>query len=108
MRTRQEIPAFFYREGSYEGILKSGIEVKVSSEGFWQNVQQLHGAKIHIFDNDTSGEIRSIWMTVRYRCGQSNELPPVWIFYYLLMRDRSMGSCLSWADKVLPILLGKR
>ena len=33
MRTRQEIPAFFYREGSYEGILKSGIEVKVSSEG---------------------------------------------------------------------------
>ena len=33
IRTRQEIPAFFYREGSYEGILKSGIEVKVSSEG---------------------------------------------------------------------------
>ena len=33
MRTRQEIPAFLYREGSYEGILKSGIEVKVSSEG---------------------------------------------------------------------------
>ena len=32
MRTRQEIPAFFYREGSYEGILKSGIEVKVSSD----------------------------------------------------------------------------
>ena len=24
---------FLYREGSYEGILKSGIEVKVSSEG---------------------------------------------------------------------------
>lgn len=45
-----------------------------------QNVQQLHGAKIHIFDNDTSGEIRSIWMTVRYRCGQSNDLSPVWIF----------------------------
>lgn len=21
----------------------------------WQNVQQLHGAMIHIFDNDTSG-----------------------------------------------------
>lgn len=32
MRTRQEIPAFLYREGSHEGILKSGIEVKVSSE----------------------------------------------------------------------------
>ena len=32
MRTRQDIPAFFYREGSYEGILKLGIEVKVSSE----------------------------------------------------------------------------
>lgn len=32
MRTRQEISAFFYREGSYEEILKSGIEVKVSSE----------------------------------------------------------------------------
>lgn len=32
MRTRQEIPAFLYREGSYEGILKSGIEVKVKSD----------------------------------------------------------------------------
>ena len=32
MRTRQEIPAFLYREGSYEGILKSGIEVKAGSE----------------------------------------------------------------------------
>ena len=32
MRTRQEIPAFFYREGLYEGILKLGSEVKVSSE----------------------------------------------------------------------------
>ena len=33
MRTRQEIPAFYiYIEGSYNGILKSGIEVKVSSE----------------------------------------------------------------------------
>ena len=32
MRTRQEIPAFFYREVSYEGMLKLGIEVKVSSE----------------------------------------------------------------------------
>ena len=27
-------------------------------------------------------------------------------FCYLLMRDRSMGSCLSWADKVLPIEFG--
>ena len=45
-------------------------------------------------------------MTVRYRCGQSNDLPPVWIFCCLLMRDRSMGSCLSWADKVLPIEVG--
>lgn len=69
-------------------------------------MQQLHGAKIHIFDNDTSGEIWSIWMTVRYRCGQSNDLSPAWIFCYLLMRDRSMGSCLSWADKVLPIEFG--
>ena len=34
MRTRQELPAFFYIiEGSaYEGILKSGIEVKVVSD----------------------------------------------------------------------------
>ena len=32
------------------------------------------------FDNDTSGEIRSIWMTVQDRCGQSNDLSPVWIF----------------------------
>ena len=80
MRTRQEIPAFFYREGSYEGILKSGIEVKVSSEGCLAKCAAVARAKIHIFDNDTSGEIRSIWMTVRYRCGQSNDLPPVWIF----------------------------
>jgi hypothetical protein len=43
-------------------------------------------------------------MTVQDRCGQSNDLPPVWIFCCLLMRDRSMGSCLSWADKVLPIM----
>lgn len=69
-------------------------------------MQQLHGAKIHIFDNDTSGEIRSIWMTVQDRCGQSNDLSPVWIFCYLLMRDRSMGSCLLWADKVMPIEFG--
>ena len=47
-------------------------------------------------------------MTVRYRCGQSNELTPEWIFYYLLMRDRSMGSCLSRAGKVLPIEFGVR
>lgn len=35
MRTRQELPAFFYNyiEGSaYEGILKSGIEVKAVSD----------------------------------------------------------------------------
>ena len=71
---------FFYIEGSYEGILKSGIEVKVSSEGCLAKCAAVARAKIHIFDNDTSGEIRSIWMTVRYRCGQSNDLPPVWIF----------------------------
>ena len=57
MRTRQEIPAFFYREGSYEGILKSGIEVKVSSEGCLAKMcSSCTGQKIHIFDNDTSGE----------------------------------------------------
>ena len=33
MRTRQELPAFFFMEGSiYEGILKSGIEVKAVSD----------------------------------------------------------------------------
>lgn len=32
MRIRHEIPAFFYIEGLCEGILKIGIEVKVSSE----------------------------------------------------------------------------
>ena len=31
MRIRHEIPALFYIEGLYEGILKIGIEVKVSS-----------------------------------------------------------------------------
>ena len=34
-------------------------------------------ALIHIFDNDTSGLVWSDEMTVRYRCGQCNELPPV-------------------------------
>ncbi len=37
-------------------------------------------------------------MTVRYRCGQSNDLSPVWIFHYLLMRDKNI-SYLSWGDK---------
>ena len=34
MRTRQELPAFFYiiEGGAYEGILKSGIEVKAVSD----------------------------------------------------------------------------
>ena len=34
----------------------------------------------HIFDNDTSGGIRSVLVTVQDRCGQCNELSPVWIF----------------------------
>lgn len=40
----------------------------------------------HIFDNDTSGLVRSDKMTVRYRCGQCNELPPVRIFSYLSIK----------------------
>lgn len=46
----------------------------------WRKVQQLHEAMRHIFDNDTSGFSGQFRMTVRYRCGQCNELPPVWIF----------------------------
>ena len=40
-------------------------------------------AMIHIFDKDTSELVRSDKMTVRYRCGQCNELSPVRIFSYL-------------------------
>lgn len=45
----------------------------------WQNAQQMCGAIKHIRDNDTSGFwIRSGHrMTVQFRCGQRNELPPV-------------------------------
>ena len=45
-------------------------------------------------------------MTVRYRCGQSNDLSPVWIFYYLLMRDKRI-SYLSWADKLCALNLNE-
>ena len=60
MRIRHEIPAFFYIEGLYEGILKIGIEVKVSSGECLAKCAAVARGKIHIFDNDTSGEIRSI------------------------------------------------
>ena len=46
----------------------------------WRKVQQLHEAMRHIFDNDTSGFSGQFGMTVRYRCGQCNELSLVWIF----------------------------
>lgn len=46
----------------------------------WRKVQQLHEAMRHIFDNDTSGFPGQFGMTVRYRCGQCNELSPVCIF----------------------------
>ena len=55
-------------------------------EEFGKIVQQLHWAMKHICNNDTSGEIRSIRMTVQDRCGQRNELPPVVQFYLLLNR----------------------
>ena len=38
----------------YEGTWKADVEVKAGAENVWRNVQQLHGAMIHIFDNDTS------------------------------------------------------
>ena len=61
MRTRQEIPAFFYIIGSVnDGMLKQGIEVRWGAIDVWQNIQQLCGAEIHIFNNDTSGYVRSL------------------------------------------------
>ena len=61
MRTRQEIPAFYFIiEGSCEGIQKFGIEVKVSSGECLAKCVAVTCAKIHVFDNDTSGGIRSI------------------------------------------------
>ena len=38
----------------YEGTWKDDVEVKAGAGNVWRNVQQLHGAMIHIFDNDTS------------------------------------------------------
>ncbi len=64
----------------------------------------------HIFDNDTSGFPGQFGMTVRYRCGQCNELSLVCVF---LKKQREILSAdesrerdfrLSWADKMLPIL----
>lgn len=46
---------FHYLYGSeYEETLKADVEVKAGAGNVWRNVQQLHGAMIHIFDNDTS------------------------------------------------------
>ena len=73
----------------------------------WRKVQQLHEAMRHIFDNDTSGFSGQFGMTVRYRCGQCNELSLVCVFLKgmesVLSADesRESGSWLSWADKVL-------
>ena len=54
----------------------------------WRKVQQLHEAMRHIFDNDTSGFPGQFEMTVRYRCGQCNELSPVWIFWKICLSIR--------------------
>ena len=43
-----------------DGILKQSIEVRWGAIDVWQNIQQLCGAKIHIFNNDTSGYVRSL------------------------------------------------
>ena len=75
----------------------------------WRKVQQLHEAMRHIFDNDTSGFPGQFGMTVRYRCGQCNELLPVCVFLKkqreVLSADESRErvSWLSWADKMLLI-----
>lgn len=53
----------------------------------WRKVQQLHEAMRHIFDNDTSGFSGQFRMTVRYRCGQCNELPLVCIFLIKIKRN---------------------
>lgn len=41
-------------ESEYEGTSKADVEVKAGAGNVWRNVQQLHKAMIHIFDNDTS------------------------------------------------------
>ena len=45
---------------SQSDVILKILKLRYGAIDVWQNVQQLHGAKIHIFDNDTSGEIRSI------------------------------------------------
>lgn len=51
----------------------------------------------HIFDNDTSGLSGQFRMTVRYRCGQCNELSLVCVFlkeFCLLMRaEKEFRGC---------------
>lgn len=62
MRTRQEMPAFiFYMKVNVREYRNLILKLRQGAMNVWQNVQQLHGAMMHIFDNDTSGEIRSIW-----------------------------------------------
>ena len=45
---------------SFNNTLLIAMQRPEVADNVWQNVQQLHGAKIHVFDNDTSGGIRSI------------------------------------------------
>ena len=43
-----------------DGILKQCVEVRWGAIDVWQNIQQLCEAKIYIFNNDTSGYVRSL------------------------------------------------
>lgn len=44
-------------------------------------------------------------MTVRYRCGQSNDLSPVWILFYLLMKVGNDSSSFHGQIKCCKFLL---
>lgn len=54
MRMRDERSASIYYGSQCEGVLKRILKPRQRAKIIWQNVQRVHGAKKHIYDNDTS------------------------------------------------------
>lgn len=46
---------FHMLEIKNEEMPEPALKLRRGAGNAWQNVQQLYGARIHIFDNDTSG-----------------------------------------------------
>ena len=86
-------------ESVYEGILKSGIEVKVWSEECLAKKCSSCMRRRYIFLimilPDISGQNG---MTVQDRCGQSNDLSPVLHFYLPMRASKRIVGC-HWQIK---------